>query len=83
MLDTMPKKSSRRFSKTVLVVNLVLIWALMFVSVIYQQSEQVIQAGMTLIGTIFSVYTGIGHLDFRKAVELSFDKIVKGQGDVA
>jgi uncharacterized membrane protein YccC len=77
MQDPMPK-SSRRFTKVFVAVNLVLIWALMFSAVFFQQSEFVIPSGLALIGTMFGIYTGIGHLDFRKAVEISFDQLVKG-----
>lgn len=78
MQDPMPKKSSRRFTKVFVVANLVLIWALMFSAVIYHQSEFVIPSGFALIGTLFGIYTGIGHLDFRKAVEMSIDQLIKG-----
>lgn len=74
----MPKKSSRRFTKIFVVTNLALIWALMFASVVFQQSEFVIPSGFALIGTLFGIYTGIGHLDFRKAVEMSIDQLIKG-----
>jgi hypothetical protein len=50
----------------------------MFFSVIFQQAEYVIASGFALIGTLFGIYTGIGHLDFRKAVDLSIDQLVKG-----
>lgn len=78
MQDPMPKKSSRRFTKIIIVTNLVLIWLLMFASIIYQQAEYVISSGFALIGTLFGIYTGVGHLDFRKAVELSIDQLIKG-----
>lgn len=78
MQDPMPQKSSRRFTKIVIVTNLVLVWALMFASVVFQQAEHVIASGFALIGTLFGIYTGIGHLDFRKAVELSIDRLMKG-----
>lgn len=78
MQDPMPAKSSRRFTKLVVVSNLVLIWLLMFTSVVFQQAEHVISGGFALIGTLFGLYTGIGHLDFRKAVQLSIDQLVKG-----
>lgn len=78
MKETMPEKSSRSFSKRMVVANIVLIWALMFVSVVYGQAEHVINGGMALIGTLFGVYAGVGHLDYRKAIELSIDRLVKG-----
>lgn len=78
MKDPMPKKSNRTFSKRFVFVNVVLTWALMFFSVIHQQAEHVIAGGFALIATLFGVYAGVGHLDFRKAVELSIDQLLKG-----
>lgn len=78
MKDPMPKKSSRSFSKRLVLINVVLVWALMFASVFFRESEHVVNGGFALIGTLFGIYTGIGHLDFRKAVQLSLDQIVKG-----
>jgi hypothetical protein len=78
MRDPMPQKSSRRFTKVVVVVNLILVWVLMFTSIVFQQAEFVIAGGFALIGTLFGLYAGIGHLDFRKAVELSIDQLMKG-----
>lgn len=78
MADGKPSTSSRRFTKIVVMVNLLLVWALMFTSIIFDQTEHVIASGFTLIGTLFGIYTGIGHLDFRKAAQMSLDKLVKG-----
>lgn len=78
MKDPMPKKSNRTFSKRLVIINVALAWMLMFASVIWQQAEYVIGGGFALIGTMFGVYAGVGHLDFRKAVELSIDQLVKG-----
>lgn len=78
MLDTKQPRSNRRFTKRILLANMILIWALVFVSVVYQQAEHVIPGAMALIGTMFGFYTGIGHLDMRKAVELSIDRLTKG-----
>jgi hypothetical protein len=80
MKETAPKKSSRQFTKLFVLANLVSIWALMILAVIYDQAEHVIGGGFALIGTMFGIYTGVGHLDFRKAVELSIDQLMKGQG---
>jgi hypothetical protein len=78
MRETMPPKSRRTFSKWFIFVNVALVWALMFASLIYQQAEHVINAGLTLIGCLFSIYAGVGHLDFRNHVKLSIDQLIKG-----
>ena len=78
MLDPMPKKSARAFSKRIVVTNMILVWALMFLAVVLDQAEHVISGGFALIGVLFGVYAGVGHMDFRKAVELSFDRLITG-----
>lgn len=78
MRETRPAKSSRRFTKRVLVVNLVLIWGLVYLAVIYGQAEFVIEPSLALIGVLFGFYTGVGHLDMRKSIELSIDRLTKG-----
>ena len=75
MEEMIPEKSSRKFTKTIVVFNLVMIWVLMLSSVYYQQAEHVVAPAVALIGTIFGIYAGVGHLDFRKAVELSIDSV--------
>lgn len=80
MTEPKPSTSSRRFTKIVVMINLLLVWALMFTSIIFDQTEHVIGSGFALIGTLFGIYTGIGHLDFRKAAQMSLDKLVKGDG---
>lgn len=77
MIETMPKKSSRRFSKWLVVTNMILVWGLMFASVPFQQAQWVVPTGFALIGTLYGLYTGIGHLDFRSAVKLSIDQLLK------
>lgn len=75
-----PPKNTRTFSKRVLMINICLIWLTALLSVIYGQAEHVISEAFSLLGALFAIYTGIGHLDYRKAVELTIDKLVKGNG---
>lgn len=78
MKETMPEKSTRTFSKRMVMANILLIWILMFAAIVFGQAEHVINGGFALIGTLFGVYAGVGHLDYRKAIELSIDRLVKG-----
>ena len=74
MTAAVPRKSSRKFTKIFVVSNILLVWALMFTSIVFQQAEHVINGGLALIGTFFGIYTGVGHLDFRKAIELTIER---------
>lgn len=77
----MPKTSRRRFSKVVLTLNIALTWGLIYLSVIYGQSSHVVPGALALIGTLFGIYAGVGHLDMRKAVQLSIDQLMKGNAN--
>ena len=77
----LPKKSTRRFSKWMVGGNVVLIWGAIYLSVIYGQAAEIVPSSMALIGTLFGFYTGIGHLDMRKAVELSVDHFLNKDKD--
>ena len=50
--DTPIVRSRRRFSKTVLVVNVVLAWALVFFATFYLQAEHVVTPALALVGTL-------------------------------
>ena len=69
--DTPIVRSRRRFSKTVLVVNVVLAWALVFFATFYLQAEHVVTPALALVGTLYAAYTGIGYLDFRSLTQLN------------
>lgn len=68
---TVKKFSSRTFSKWMLGVNVGLAWIAIFYAIFEHQAEAVVAASMGLIGVLFNGYIGVGHLDFRKAVEFS------------
>lgn len=57
------KKSSRTFSKRMVIVNCFLAWAAIFLSIVYSQAAYVAVAGMTLIAALGGVYMQIGHRD--------------------
>lgn len=77
MKETMPVKSSRSFTKLFVAGNLFLIWVAILASIFTGQAEFVTGHGFALIGAIFGIYTGVGHLDYRQAIELSVDRLVK------
>lgn len=56
-------KSSRTFSKRMVIVNCVLAWAAIFLSIFYAQAAYVAVAGMTLIAALGGVYMGVGNRD--------------------
>jgi cytochrome c biogenesis protein CcdA len=59
-------KSKRTFSKRMVVVNCILAWAAIFLSIIYAQAAYVAVAGMTLIAALGGIYMGVGHQDLVK-----------------
>lgn len=80
MKETMPSKSNRSFTKRFVSGNLFLIWVTILFSIWMSQAEFVVPQAFALIGLLFGVYTGVGHLDYRKAIELSIDRLTKGNG---
>lgn len=81
MKETMPAKSSRSFTKLFVSGNLFLIWVAILGSIYTGQAEFVTSEGFALIGALFGIYTGVGHMDYRKAIELSVDRLTKGNSD--
>ncbi|NIH77440.1 fatty acid desaturase [Ochrobactrum sp. P20RRXII] len=82
MKKTSPSKSSRKFSKWLLVINVSLAWGAVYMSIFYSQAEAVTAAALGLIGLLYTGYVGVGHLDFRKVLEMQIKSIFKGPGDV-
>lgn len=56
-------KSSRTFSKRMVIVNCLLAWAAIFLSILYAQAAYVAVAGMTLIAALGGLYMGVGSRD--------------------
>lgn len=83
MTETVIEKSNRTFTKRFIILNLVLVWALIILGVATNQAEHVIKEGFALIGVIFGVYTGVGHLDYRRAIDLALDKLDGKENDNA
>lgn len=80
MQETMPQKSSRTFSKWMVAGNVLAIWAVVIVGIVFHEAEHVVGPAFGLIGVLFGSYVGVGHLDFRKAVQMQIDQLVKGNG---
>lgn len=57
------RKSSRTFSKRMVILNCFLAWAAIFLSILYGQAAYVAVAGMTLIAALGGFYMNIGHRD--------------------
>lgn len=75
MTETLIEKSNRTFTKRFIILNLVLVWALIILGVLTGQADEVIKEGFALIGVIFGVYTGIGHMDYRRAIDMALEKL--------
>lgn len=69
-------KSKRRTSKLWLAISMILAWGAIYLSIWTDQASAVVASGFGLVGTLYGVYTGVGHLDYRKVL----DKITGGEG---
>jgi hypothetical protein len=63
------KTSKRRTSKIALAVNTVLAWGLAFYGVGTGQGAAVVAGCLALIGSLYGAYVGVGHFDFKRALE--------------
>lgn len=61
--------SSRAFTKKVVVGNLIASWMLVFLSAWMDTLAMVLPQALAFIGVLISVYSGVGHLDFRKMMD--------------
>jgi len=61
-------KPNRRFTKRVLVFNILLAWLFSSYAV-YSGLNDVAIACLGLITMLFGLYTGVGHLDYRKVLD--------------
>ena len=68
-LSPLPQKANRSFSKRILVANLALAWGAIYLAIFHQQAEWVAASGFGLVLTLYGLYTGIGHMDMRAAVQ--------------
>ncbi|MBW6402062.1 hypothetical protein KPL78_29720 [Roseomonas sp. HJA6] len=64
-------KSSRRFSRSVVVANCAAAWIVVIVAIIRGEGVAgiVVPAAMTLIAWLVAGYMGVGALDFRTAAQ--------------
>jgi len=61
-------KSSRTFSKRMLVLNVALAWGAIYFAIWHDQAGAIAAGGFALIATLYGAYTGIGHLDYRSVL---------------
>ncbi|GAJ91049.1 hypothetical protein [Rhizobium rhizogenes] len=67
-MSTARSTSSRRFSKWLVAVNVLLAWAAIFLAIVYLQAAAVVASGFAFIGLVAGAYMGIGHADYRAFV---------------
>ena len=49
-----------------LVINVCLAWLVTVLAIVYTQAEHVVSPAFLLVGTLYSAYVGVGHLDLRQ-----------------
>lgn len=65
-----PKKlSTRGFTKRVLVGNMMAAWVFIFYALYKNQIGLVLSPLLSFMGVLFTLYTGVGHMDYRKLLE--------------
>lgn len=74
-MEAAPKKSTRKFTKIIIFGNMALVWIVIIVALATNQASSVIDPAFALIGTLFGLYVGIGHLDYRKAAQLAIESL--------
>lgn len=60
------EKPNRRFTKRMMITNLLCGWGLIFVMAYTGQLDMVITPILTYMTTIVGFYVGIGHMDLRE-----------------
>ena len=70
-MNGMLPKSSRRFSRGVLIANCVAAWVVIGIAIRHGEGVAgiVVPAAMTLIAWLVAGYMGVGAVDFRTAVQ--------------
>ncbi|MBA8881745.1 hypothetical protein [Phyllobacterium myrsinacearum] len=81
MSQGLPPKTSRTFTKRMLIANVILCWAEIFFGTYMGATEGVIVAAFGLIGICFSAYMGVGHFDFRRATDFITSMTNASQSD--
>ena len=67
-----PEKTSKRgFSKKLVIANNVCAWTVLFIAVPYGQMNMVLGPILSFILVLIGIYTGIGHMDYRKILEIT------------
>lgn len=73
------EKPKRSFTKKVALVNLILAWLVIFAS-IYFQLPSVANMALGLVITLFGLYAGVGHLDYREVLKTYRETNKQGYG---
>ncbi|MDE4297074.1 hypothetical protein PXK56_17955 [Phaeobacter gallaeciensis] len=62
-------KKNRTFSKRLIVGNIIAAWLILFGSLLTNEVQGLITHVFSFVTVLIGIYTGIGHMDFRKVVE--------------
>ncbi|AWC24976.1 hypothetical protein CO731_04469 [Aminobacter sp. MSH1] len=76
--ENVPPKSSRRFSKRMVIANCALAWGAVFASIYFAQAAYVAASAIALIAVLGGAYMGVGHLDLKRLLMTLGS--VQGQG---
>lgn len=65
----MSKSTNRKFTKKLVVLNILAAWVVLVVSMPLKLVEDLIIHILAFITSMVAIYAGVGHLDYRKFVE--------------
>ncbi len=74
------EKSKRNFSKRLVIANCIGAWLVLGASVPYGETAALITHVFAFITTMTAIYTGIGHLDYRKFLDAAGDATERFKG---
>lgn len=69
--NKLPEKSRRRFSKRLIMINIFMAWTVMCLTAVFGNVEVIAPHILAFIVTITGIYTGVGHLDLRKTLDVT------------
>lgn len=68
MSETALEKGKRTFTKRLVGINIVLAWTVLFFALYSGHLEAIITHVFGFITVLISIYTGVGHMDYRHAI---------------